>query len=140
MKNEPFVIERHFNAPIGKVWKALTDKDQMKKWYFDLDEFKPEIDFEFQFWGENEGRKYLHLCRITSVVFEEKISYTWKYRDYPGESEVTFELFQEGETTRLKLTHAGLETFPANEPDFRRESFSGGWTYLIGTALKNFVE
>ena len=30
MKTEPFVIERTFNAPAEKVWKALTDKEQMK--------------------------------------------------------------------------------------------------------------
>ena len=26
MNDEPFVIERTYNAPIAKVWKAITDK------------------------------------------------------------------------------------------------------------------
>ncbi len=43
MKTEPFVIERTYNAPISKVWKAITDKEEMKEWYFDLAEFKPEV-------------------------------------------------------------------------------------------------
>jgi uncharacterized protein YndB with AHSA1/START domain len=47
MENDPFVIERTYNAPIAKVWKALTDKNDMKQWYFDLSEFKPEVGFEF---------------------------------------------------------------------------------------------
>ena len=49
MKNEPFVIERTFNASKEKVWKAITNKNEMKLWYFDLEEFKPEIGFEFRF-------------------------------------------------------------------------------------------
>jgi len=49
MKDEPIVIERTFDAPVAKVWKAITDKDAMKQWYFDLPEFKAEVGFEFQF-------------------------------------------------------------------------------------------
>ena len=40
MTNEPFVIERVFNAPPEKVWKAITDKNAMKQWYFDIAEFE----------------------------------------------------------------------------------------------------
>lgn len=49
MKQEPFVIERTYNAPIKKAWKAITDKDKMKQWYFDIASFKPEVGFEFEF-------------------------------------------------------------------------------------------
>jgi len=138
---QPFVIERTYNAPIEKVWNALTDKDQMKKWYFDLAEFKPVVGFEFQFYGQgHKGEQYLHLCKVTQVIPGKKISYTWSYDKYEGVSEVSFELFAEGDKTRLKLTHEGLETFPSNNPDFAKQSFSDGWTMLIGTLLKDFVE
>ena len=113
----------------------------MKKWYFDLSEFKPEPGFEFQFYGEgHEGQKYLHLCKITDVITGKKISYTWRYENYEGNSLVTFELFEEGASTRLRLTHTGMESFKANGPDFAIESFTQGWTELIGTLLKNYVE
>jgi hypothetical protein len=52
---------------------------------------------------------------------------------------VTFELFPESEKTRLKLTHEGLETFPKTAA-FARENFEKGWTELIGSELKKFVE
>ena len=48
MKNEPVIIERVFDIPVEKVWNAITDKDQMKKWYIDIPDFKPELDHEFQ--------------------------------------------------------------------------------------------
>ena len=140
MTNEPFTIERTLSAPVQKVWKAITDKEQMKQWYFDIEAFKPEVGFEFEFAGENEGRRYIHLCKITEVVPYRKLSYSWRYQGYPGNSVVTFELFAEGDSTRLKLTHEGLETFPANNPDFAKGNFVAGWTEIIGTILPKYVE
>ncbi|MDQ4140293.1 MAG: SRPBCC domain-containing protein [Bacteroidota bacterium] len=140
MKYEPFVIERTYQAPIDKVWRAITDKDQMKQWYFDLEEFKPEVGFEFQFTGGTEENSYLHLCRITEVVEGRKLTYSWRYDGYPGNSFVTFELFPEGDKTRLKLTHEGLETLPQDNPDFARKNFEAGWTDIIGTLLPDFLK
>lgn len=138
----PFVIERVYNAPAEKVWNAITDKEQMKQWYFDIKEFKPETGFEFEFTGQgHKGEQYLHLCRITDVVTGRKLRYSWRYKGYEGMSYVTFELFAEGDKTRLKLTHEGLETFPASmNTDFAKENFIEGWGYIIGTSLKEFVE
>jgi uncharacterized protein YndB with AHSA1/START domain len=140
MKAEPFVIERTMNAPTEKVWEAITDKDQMKQWYFDLAEFKPEVGFEFSFVGGSEEKSYVHLCKITEVVPGKKLQYSWRYDEYPGNSFVTFELFPEGNGTRLKLTHEGLETFPTDNKDFARSSFEAGWTYIIGKSIIEFVE
>ncbi len=141
MKNEPFVIERTYNAPVARVWKAITDKDQMKQWYFDIPEFKAEKGFEFQFYGaDGDCNDYLHLCKILEVIPNKKLSHTWTYEKVPGHSVVTIELFDEDGKTRLKLTHEGLESFPANLPTFARESFSAGWTEIMGTSLPDFVE
>jgi len=140
MDGEPFIIERTFDAPISKVWKAITNKDEMKKWYFDLEEFKPVKGFEFQFEGGPDGRKYLHCCEIIEVISERKLSYSWRYDGYVGNSVVTFELFAEGNKTRLRLTHEGLETFPVDNADFSKSNFVEGWTYIVGTSLKDFME
>lgn len=140
MQTEPFVIERTFNSPIAKVWKAITDKNDMKLWYFDLAAFKPEPGFVFHFSGTgNDGKTYLHICEVTEVIPGKKLSYSWKYDGYPGNSQVSFELFEEGKQTKLKLTHTGLETFPNNNPDFARENFAAGWTHIIGTSLPGFL-
>ena len=133
------VLERTFNAPVGRVWNALTDVDQMREWYFDLKEFKPEVGFEFGFVVEHEGNTYDHRCRITAVIPQKKIAYTWRYKGEPGNSLVTFELFGEGEKTRLRLTHEGIESFPKT-PAYARKNFEAGWTAIIGSELKRFVE
>ncbi len=142
MKIQPIVIERTYNATIDKVWNAITNKEAMKKWYFDIAAFKPEVGFEFQFHGKGkEGEDYLHLCKITEVVKEKKLKHSWRYDGYEGISYVSFELFEEGDKTRVKLTHEGLETFPVTATNaFAKENFMEGWTYLIGTGLKEFVE
>jgi hypothetical protein len=52
---------------------------------------------------------------------------------------VTFELFEEGSKTRLKLIHEGLETFPQDNADFVKENFEQGWTGLIGKMLPEYL-
>jgi uncharacterized protein YndB with AHSA1/START domain len=44
MKKEPFIIERVYNAPTETVWKAITNADEMRNWYFDIPDFKPQWD------------------------------------------------------------------------------------------------
>src|SRR5258708_2542236 len=106
MKEEPVVIERTFNAPIERVWKAITDKDEMKKWYFDLSAFKPEGGFSFHFTGGDDNNLFKHVCRVTEVVPKKKLAYSWRYDGYEDNSIVTFELYENGNKTRLNLTHA----------------------------------
>ena len=136
---EAVVFERIFNAPVGRVWKALTDVEEMRQWYFNLKQFKAEVGFEFEFVVEHEGTTYHHLCKVTEVILQKKIAYTWRYKGHEGDSLVTFELFADGNETRLKLTHQGLETFPKTAA-FARKNFEAGWTAIIDSELKQFLE
>lgn len=136
----PLIFETVCNAPAKRMWKAITDHNEMKQWYFTLKEFKAVVGFEFRFTGGTPEREYLHLCRITEVIPGKKISYSWRYDGYPGNSFVTFELFGDGERTRVALTHAGLETFPTDNPDFAAANFQEGWKDIIGRSLKEYVE
>lgn len=139
--NEPVIIERTFNVPAIKLWKAITNKQQMRQWYFDLKEFKPEVGFEFSFEGGPPNKVYIHVCKITEVEYCKKITYSWRFEGYEGMSYVSFELFAGGDNqTRLKLTHAGLETFPQNNPDLAKHNFVAGWTDIIGRSLKEYLE
>lgn len=140
MNSEPIVKEVLINAPAAKVWHAITDREAMKHWYFDLSGFQPEVGFEFQFEGGDAKKCYLHLCKITEVIENQKLAYTWRYDGFSGNSLVTFELFEEGTQTRVRLTHEGLENFANNGPAFAKENFVAGWNQLIGTSLKDFVE
>ena len=141
MKTHPIVLERIFNANALKVWKALTDENEMKYWYFDLEEFKAETGFQFRFTGgPSPEKQYLHLCEIIEVIPEKKLTYSWRYEGYEGKSFVAFELFEQDDKTLLRLTHMGLETFPAENTDFAVHNFEAGWDEIINTSLKNYLE
>ena len=141
MKTTPIVLERIFDASVSKVWKAISDKNEMKLWYFDLEAFKPEIGFKFQFIGcKDENTKYLHLCEVTEVEQEKKLTYSWSYDGYEGISFVTFELFPKGNKTLLRLTHKGLESFPKSNLDFAAKNFAEGWDSIIQNSLKDYLE
>lgn len=141
MNNQPLVIERVLNASIETVWRALTEADHMKQWYFNIPDFKPETGFSFSFEGGSAQKTYKHLCTVVEVVPGRKLAHTWHYEGYPGMSVVSFELFPEGDNqTRITLTHEGIESMSENGPDFQRSSFTEGWTYIIGKSLKEYVE
>src|SRR5687767_2469267 len=143
MKNEPIVLERVLEAPVSKVWKAITDTRQMQSWYFDIAEFKAEPGFEFVFYGGDGQQQWAHYCKVVEVIKEKKLSYTWTYKDeFPDvETIVTFELFDQGDnTTRLRLTHEGVNKLPQDNKNFRRGSFVEGWVYIVGISLKDYVE
>lgn len=139
MESQPIIIEQTMHAPVATVWQAITDTAQMKQWYFDIAEFKPEVGFAFSFEAGPKGKKYLHLCEVIEVIPGKKLTYSWHYQCCAGMSYVTFALTAEGEQTRVTLTHEGF-AFETADPNFSRESCVQGWTQIIGTSLKNFVE
>jgi uncharacterized protein YndB with AHSA1/START domain len=135
---EPLIVERTFDAPAALVWRTISNKEDIHRWFFDFIGFKPEPGTDFEFTVTHEGNTYRHLCKVAEVVPQKKISFTWRYDGHPGDSLVTFELFAEGAKTKFKLTHAGLETFPQT-PQFARKNFEQGWTSL-SLAIKDLVE
>lgn len=137
---EQVVVEETFNTSAGKVWEAITNHSQMIQWYFEnIPDFKPEVGFETQFDIENEGRVFPHLWKVTEAVSNQKITYTWRFEGYTGDSYVTFDLFEEGANTRLRVSVTVLEDFPDDIPEFRRESCLGGWEYFIKNRLKEYL-
>jgi uncharacterized protein YndB with AHSA1/START domain len=99
----PFEMEHVYDASTSEVWQALTDENKMKEWYFpQIRKFEPLVDFEFVF--TNDGSAYQKEWRVTKVTGGRVLAHSWIYKGYPGYSEVTFELYKEGDKTRLRLT------------------------------------
>ena len=140
LAKEPFVIERTFDAPDSLVWKAISEPDQIAEWFAELKGFRAEVGAEAEWDCDKDGMVYRHRHRVTEVVPGKRLAYSWRYEGHEGEALVTFELFPEGGKTRLKLTHAGLETFqPEKFPAFARKNFRKGWTAIIGMHLGEFL-
>jgi len=136
---EPLVKEVTLDASPSKLWSALTDKEQLKQWCFDMNAFKPEAGFEFQFYGEKDGTRFLHLCKVLEVEPQKKMKWLWTYRDVPGETYVNFELFPQGDQTRLRLTHENLESLP-QDVNYSKQNFVEGWNMILGELLPKFLQ
>lgn len=139
--NPPIKVKATYNATKKTVWQALTQLDQMQKWYFEqLQSFQPKVGFKTQFLIALDERKYTHLWKITEVIPNQKIAYSWKYEECEGEGLVIFELVENDGRTTLNFTNEIIKDFPDDRPEFTRESAQGGWDYFLIERLKPFVE
>jgi uncharacterized protein YndB with AHSA1/START domain len=128
-------IERVLPGPIERVWAYLTESEKRGKWFASGPmELKPEGNVELHF-------KHSSLSPITEPTPEKfkqyesgDVSYGRVMRSEPphlltfrwkeaadDESEVTFELSEQGEHVLLVLTHTRLRDRRA------MVSVSGGW-------------
>lgn len=136
MLADPILIEDTINSSIEKLWSALTNPEEMAQWYFEVPKFDAEEGFQIHF----SSCDYLHRWVVTRVVPHHILEYKWLYPDYPGESVLTLELLYINEySTKLVLTHSGVESFPEDNPDFSRASFEEGWNKIIQN-LHEYVE
>lgn len=133
----PLIKEFEYDAPIEKVWQALTETDKMKKWYFpQLCKFEPVVGYKFQF--ADDSSEYQKEWIVTKVAKGKTLAHSWAYKGYAGSSEVIFDLFAEGKQTRLRVTQTNLESFPVDR-HFKRARFEWGWDNLLGQNLKHLL-
>ncbi|RLD28148.1 MAG: SRPBCC domain-containing protein [Bacteroidetes bacterium] len=138
--DQPIIVEQLFNKSVIEVWRAVTEQDKMVQWFFkDIPEFKAEVGFKVQFNVKAPSRDFLHHWTITEVIPQQKIVYNWKYKDFKGDSYVTFELFEIENQTKLVLTAKVLEDFDDSIIEFKRESGVAGWNYFIKDSLVTFL-
>lgn len=137
----PITVQYKINAPAEKIWKALTDKNEMKSWYFDIQDFALEIGKEFNFYEPGGENKYHHQGEILEIIPNQKLKHTWSYPDFSAlKTIVTWELLPEDGQTLVKLTHENIENFKDLGDGFSRDSFTQGWNTILGQSLKEYVE
>jgi hypothetical protein len=49
MPHTTVIIEQTFRASISTVWNAFANEDEMRKWYFNVQDFKLEVGNKFHF-------------------------------------------------------------------------------------------
>lgn len=140
-EDEPIVVEQIYEAPLEKVWEAISVRDKMTRWFFpNIPSFEPVVGFETRFVIQVEDRTFPHLWKLTEVIPLKKLAYEWQFEGYPGRGISVFELGEEWQGTKLRLTFTVLEKFPDNIPEFKRESGVAGWNYFIRESLKEYLE
>ncbi len=117
-----------------KVWRALTDPDQLAEWLLpvvNLPPYKLEPGAAFTFKTQPyPGWDGTVKCRFVEIEAQRKLSYTWVVGDMEIETVVTFTLMPTGggAGTRLSLVQSGFK------PD-QKGAFGGaryGWKMMGG--------
>jgi uncharacterized protein YndB with AHSA1/START domain len=146
------VIERLFDAPRERVWKAWTDPETFKKWWGPKDFTCPFSKFDFRVGGKYlscmrgpDGKDYWSTGTYKEIVPTRKIVFTDSFADesgkvvpstdygmegFPLELEVTVVLEAIGNKTKMTLTHVGLP-----EGDIRKEC-DAGWNQSFDKLMK----
>ena len=76
---QPIIVEQTFRAPIERVWDAISNKDQMPKWFFNtINDFVPKVGFYTKFkeaalqedrWPDGDDRRARPRERLLAEPF-----------------------------------------------------------------------
>ena len=143
-------LERLLDAPIEKVWRYVTEAELRQQWFMGgtdatgVGEFELLVDHD-KLSSEQVPYPESYEC-FKGAVWTEQVTRFEPPRlletTFQGGKNgvVTYELFADGDGTRLVLTHSGIES-PSGFQDF-----GGGWTShlavlqekLAGRSVKDF--
>lgn len=133
------------NQTPQKVWKALTQPERMKEWYFNISHFEAKegeiFDFIVTITDEDGEHDFRHLFKIVEVIPNKKLVHTWEYPGYSsGTSTLTWKLSPEGTSTKVVLSHEGVKNIAdENSRYFSEASFNRGWTDIL-QKMKEYLE
>lgn len=147
--NDRIEKQIELNAPVSRVWQALTDYRQFGEWFrVNLEEpFAPGKTARGQI--THPGYEHVKFEAIVLKMEPERFfSYTWHpYAvdpnvDYSAEEPtlVEFQLKESGNGTLLTVTETGFDRIPENR---RAEAFrknEGGWAGQLQNIQKYVAE
>ena len=133
------VVERFIRATPQRVFAALTDAQELERWFFTEVQTDPRPGGSYAMWWRSEKepeRDHRRLGRYLEFVPGERLTFEWrgdgtgpKELTQIGETTVTITLKAEAGGTRLRLVHTG---WADNEVARKsRESHRGGWTFYV---------
>ncbi|WP_134703342.1 SRPBCC domain-containing protein [Ammoniphilus sp. YIM 78166] len=126
-----------FNAPIQKVWEAVSTSDGIASWFMPND-FKAELGYEFTIQSPFGPTP----CKVLELAAPHRLAFSWGGNGW----EVSFELKETDGKTEFTLTHSGW-----GEPDdlmppvqekqsVIRDRMGNGWETIVTVRLREVVE
>lgn len=113
-------------APVEKVWDALTNKESIMQWTGADAEMAASEDFDFNMWdGDVWGRNI-------RVVKNELLEQSWYGGDWPKPSHVVIQLDGKHGKTTVQLTHTDV-------PGDVEADFDAGWDTEYFGPIEQFV-
>ncbi|HWA22099.1 MAG TPA: SRPBCC family protein [Caulobacterales bacterium] len=135
-RDPDFVYVTYIGASREKVWAALTDRG-VRPWWDDTvidTTFKPGEPLTFRRRGKVDVRGVIkEIDPPNKLVHTFHIEGPGPMHD-EGETQVTYELVQDGDATKLTVLHTGFV-----KDSKLRQAVSGGWPPIL-SALKTTLE
>lgn len=121
--NQKYII----NAPLEKVWEALTKSEKIKIWSGANANMSDKIGADFKLWdGDIFGKNI-------KVIKNKKLVQEWFAGKWDKPSIVTFNLKQRNGKTIVELIHKDV-------PDSEYKDIENGWKDYYMVPLKKLVE
>jgi uncharacterized protein YndB with AHSA1/START domain len=127
-KGPEIVVSIDVAGPPEAVWEKFANMEQMNRYYGQGATLEPRVGGKVDYgWGPDCGP-----VKVLDIVPDEKLSYSWHYRDEP-DTVVTWSLAESGGRTRLTITHSGFAD------DYESEGYRAGWFSFL-SIIKGMVE
>jgi uncharacterized protein YndB with AHSA1/START domain len=137
----PIILEVSFECEASVLWRALTDANEMRQWFFpQIPSFEAVQGFQTVFDVSTGERVFPHRWTLKEVRPENLISYFWEYDNYEGKAIVSFEITESDGKTMLRFESKVLEDFAAKIPEFTYESGVEGWNHFILKQLPQHID
>lgn len=130
MKTDEIRRELVIDAPIEKVWDALTDPGQLSQWFGDIAEVDLRPGGRARFgWSEYES---VSEAVVETVERPLRFSFRWEAVEGMSLEEastlVQFDLEPAGGKTRLRMVESGFASLPEDMYERRFSENDSGWT------------
>lgn len=121
-------------APVDAVWRALTEADEMERWFPLEARVEPGTDGRVFMSWKNEIE---FTSPITAWDEHRRFAYAWEVENAPGPMVADFHLEAAGGKTVLRLVHSG---FPSEHSwDGFYHGVRTGWAFEL-RSLRHYLE
>lgn len=137
----PIQVSTKINAPIERVWEAITNTDMMRQWFVGIDRNEIQDGDTFQFIEMFGTEQLLHECLVLEMNDPSLFRHTWAYPELSQESStVNWDLEKDGNQTEIIITHEGIDRLTGDLPGLTDQRLMGFWDDAINQHLKKFLE
>ncbi len=101
-------MERLFEAPVDRVWRALTEPEMIERWLMSAEGYEARVGVRFTLRDtigtECRGRAD---CEVLELVPPRRMVWSWRGTEDPARTRLVIELEASDGGTRLTLRHTG---------------------------------
>ena len=125
--------EKFLPFAIEDVWKAISEQDQISKWFIQAD-FKAEVGYQYKF--THEKTEIVGEVLEANPVFD--LVYTWMVNGTNVNTTVRWQLEKVEDGTKIHLEHFGFENYDEAQVAPLFENFEKGWVSCLQELEKYF--